>query len=72
MLAAFEGLGHPALYVGDSEVDAETAQAARLPFALFTRGYRKVPVADLPHALAFDDYSELVSIVLGGRFGPVP
>ena len=47
------------LYVGDSEVDAETADRAALPMALFTKGYRKVPVADLPHAFAFDDFAAL-------------
>jgi len=67
LLAACEGIGRPALFVGDSEVDAATAAAAGLPFALFTKGYRKAPVADLPHALAFDDYSELSASVLGGR-----
>jgi len=47
------------LYVGDSEVDAETADRAALPMALFTKGYRKVPVADLPHDFAFDDFAAL-------------
>ena len=47
------------LYVGDSEVDAETARRAGMPFALFTEGYRKTPVADLPHDLAFDDFDQL-------------
>lgn len=47
------------LYVGDSEVDAETADRAGQRMALFTRGYRKVPVADLPHAFAFDDFAAL-------------
>lgn len=58
--AAFAALSAPALlYVGDSEVDAETAVAAKLPFALFTRGYRKTPVEDLSHEFAFDDYTSL-------------
>ena len=47
------------LYVGDSEVDAETADRAGQTMALFTKGYRKVPVADLPHAFAFDDFAAL-------------
>ncbi len=58
--AAFAALpGRPVLFVGDSEVDAETAQAAGLPFGLFTRGYRKTAVADLPHTFAFDDFADL-------------
>jgi len=47
------------LYVGDSEVDAETAERAKLPMALFTKGYRKVPVNKLPHDFAFDDFAAL-------------
>jgi phosphoglycolate phosphatase len=55
--------GGPTIYVGDSEVDAETAQRAGLPFALFTKGYRKAPVDTLPHAHAFDDFASLAEIV---------
>jgi len=55
--------GGPALFVGDSEVDADTARAARLPFALFTEGYRKTPVADLPHSRAFADFGALPGLV---------
>lgn len=33
-----------AIYVGDSETDAATAQASGVPFLLFTEGYRKSPV----------------------------
>ena len=55
--------GGVAVYVGDSEVDAATAAAARLPFALFTEGYRKTPVADLPHAAAFADFAALPEII---------
>ena len=55
--------GGPALFVGDSEVDAETARAARMPFLLYTRGYRKAPVERLPHAAAFDDFAALPGLV---------
>ncbi|MBT8474527.1 MAG: phosphoglycolate phosphatase [Alphaproteobacteria bacterium] len=51
------------LYVGDSEVDAETAQAAGVPFALFTEGYRKGPVADMPHDHAFSRLADLPAII---------
>lgn len=47
------------LYVGDSEVDAETADRANMPMALFTKGYRKVPVEKLPHDFGFDDFAAL-------------
>lgn len=49
-----------ALYVGDSEVDAETAERADLRFALFTGGYRKSPVSALRHWHAFDDMRNLL------------
>ena len=55
--------GGPVIFVGDSEVDAETAQAARVPFLLFTEGYRKTPVEALPHAFAFEDYDRLSGFV---------
>jgi phosphoglycolate phosphatase len=64
LLATFAQMGTgPGIYVGDSETDAETAQRAEVPFVLFTRGYRKTPVADLPHAAAFDDFLDLPEIV---------
>jgi len=58
------------LYVGDSEVDARTAQNAKLPMALFTKGFRKTPVAELPHDAAFDDHAELPAIA--ARLAPRP
>lgn len=58
--AVLAELGAPScLYVGDSEIDAQTAAAAGQPLALFTEGYRKTPAAQLPHMIAFSDYSEL-------------
>ena len=62
--AALDAMGSgDAIYIGDSEVDAQTAQRAQVPFALFTRGYRKGPVADMPHDAAFDDFAALPGIV---------
>lgn len=52
-----------AIFVGDSEVDAETARAAGLPFLLFTAGYRKTPVQDLPHSAAFSAFAQLPGLV---------
>lgn len=64
LLAARHALQRPtALYVGDSEVDAQTATAAEIPLILFTEGYRKSPVADLPHRVAFADFAELPGLV---------
>lgn len=60
---ALERLGSPTgLYVGDSEVDAETAERAGVPFALFTEGIRSRPVAEIPHHAAFSDFSALAGI----------
>lgn len=65
--AAFAALPGPAvLYVGDSEVDTDTALRAKLPFAIFTQGYRKTPLTDLPHDFAFDHFNDLRAYVLKG------
>jgi len=62
-LAAKAALGGgPAVFVGDSEVDAETAVRAGMPFILFTEGYRKLPPAELPHQATFSDFAELPGI----------
>lgn len=58
------------LYVGDSETDAETAKNAKLPMAIFTRGYRKTPVEQLYHDAHFDDFAQLRGIV--DRLAPLP
>ncbi|WBU56943.1 phosphoglycolate phosphatase [Paracoccus sediminicola] len=52
-----------AVFIGDSEVDAETAASAGLPFLLFTEGYRKAPVDTLPHKAAFSDFALLPGLV---------
>ena len=60
LLHAVRDLGaESAVYVGDSEVDARTASGAALPFVLFTRGYRNLPVAQIAHDAAFDDFAAL-------------
>ncbi|MBH1974158.1 MAG: phosphoglycolate phosphatase [Rhodobacteraceae bacterium] len=64
LLAAFDmgGTG-PDLYVGDSEVDAETAQRAGVPLLLFTEGYRNTDLADLPHLASFSDFRQLAALI---------
>ncbi len=52
------------LFVGDSEVDTMTAQAADVPYALHTEGYRKSAVEDLPALLRFHDFGALSDFVL--------
>lgn len=62
--AVLEQLGtRTALYVGDSEIDAETAARADVAFALFTKGYRRTPVAEIAPRYAFDAYGKLKAIV---------
>lgn len=62
--AAFDALREgQAIYVGDSDVDADTAQNAVVPFLLFTEGYRKRPISEMPHTRAFSDFAELPGIV---------
>ncbi len=69
LLAALQEIenGTPALYVGDSEVDAATAQAAGMPFALYANGYRKTSVEDIKAtygmAYVFEDFAEFPQIV---------
>ena len=64
LLAAAAALGQDqVIFVGDSEVDAETARAAGIPFVLYTGGYRKSPVTDIPHHAAFDDHAALPQLI---------
>ncbi len=51
------------LYVGDSEVDAETAQRAGVTFAFFTEGYRKMPVDDIHHDIRFSKWCDFLKII---------
>jgi phosphoglycolate phosphatase len=62
-LAIAEAGGGPAVLVGDSEVDAETAQAAGVPFLLFSEGYRKGPITALPHKAHFQRFEALPGLV---------
>ena len=66
LLAGLQALGGgPAIYVGDSETDAETAERAAMPFLLYTEGYRKTPVEELPQAGRFNDFNDLPALVAG-------
>ena len=62
--AAFAALPDgPRLYVGDSDVDAETAERAQVPFLLHTEGYRKGDIATLRHRAAFGHFADLPALV---------
>lgn len=67
--AALAALGPgPAIFVGDSEVDAETAKAAGVALALFTEGYRKARPEAMDAKLIFGDYATLPRLV--AHLGP--
>jgi len=62
--AAFAGLAAgTALYVGDSEFDAEAARRAGVDFLLFTEGYRRSPAEALPQRARFDAYAAFPALV---------
>ena len=64
LLQAISNLGGGAtLYIGDSEIDAETATRAHIAFALFSEGYRKRPVDEIQHDWVFADFGLLNAIV---------
>jgi phosphoglycolate phosphatase len=64
LLAALRAIARgPALFVGDSEVDAETARGAGTPLALYTQGYRAAPVETLGAKVIFDDFRTLPRLV---------
>jgi phosphoglycolate phosphatase len=63
--------GGPTLYVGDSEIDAETARRAVVQFALFSEGYRKMPIEEIHHDWLFDDFGALGHIVTKAMAVPV-
>ena len=71
LLAAFQiGGAGPDLFVGDSEVDAETASRAGIPLLLFTQGYRSAPAHTLTHHAAFADFNDLPGLI--AQFGQSP
>lgn len=51
------------IFVGDSEVDAETARAAGVSLALFTGGYRKAPAESLGARIIFDHHDALPRLI---------
>lgn len=64
LLRTFDQLpAGPCVFVGDSEVDAETAHRAGVPFLLFTEGYRKTPAEALPQTARFSDFTALPDLI---------
>lgn len=55
--------GYKTIMIGDSEVDVETAHAAKIPVIAVTYGYSKIPLAQLkPQALA-SSFTEVPKLV---------
>ena len=64
LLHCFEMLGaDKGIYVGDSEVDAETAVRAGVPFVIFEHGIRVSPITEIPHTVSFGTFSELEPVL---------
>jgi len=52
-----------AVYVGDSEVDAEAAAAAGLPFVLVTFGYTLGKIEEVVHQARIDHFDDLYDVL---------
>ena len=53
----------PLIYVGDSEVDAKTAENANVPFVLTEWGYRSAAPGSLRHSALIASFAELPATV---------
>jgi phosphoglycolate phosphatase len=58
-LFAEAGGGGPAVMIGDSITDLETARAARVPCILLTYGYTPIPVEQMGADAVLDDFQDL-------------
>lgn len=54
---------HPAIMVGDSEVDIATAKAAGIPVIAMSYGYAKVPLETLEPDAVADSFDEIPALV---------
>lgn len=63
LLATLDILDGPGVFVGDSEVDAECAARAQVPFLLFSGGYRKAEVSALRTRAVFRRFGDLPRLV---------
>ena len=65
LLETFAAPPARALLVGDSEVDAATAQAAGVPFVLMKHGYRRGPAEEIPCIAALENFAGLTGLIDG-------
>lgn len=52
------------VFIGDTPIDAETAERAGVPFGMFTEGIRTVPTEAIPHDFAFSDFRALPTLLV--------
>ena len=62
----------PAVFVGDSEIDAETAEAAGVPLILYAHGYRHAPPGAIAHAALMQDFAALPAVLATIKPAPPP
>lgn len=62
-ILAKEGRGGPAIMIGDSITDLQTARAAGAPCILLSYGYTPVPVRELGADLVLDDFAQLPAAI---------
>lgn len=63
LFEAFSQLGRKGIFVGDSEVDAETAARGKAPFILYEHGYRKTAPSEIPHDSLMTDFADLPKLI---------
>lgn len=63
LLDRFSVAPHQAVLVGDSEIDAATAQAAQVPFILVTYGYHRTAVDTIPCRIAVDHFTKVGDLI---------
>lgn len=63
LVETFAAAPESSLLVGDSEVDAATADAAGVPFVLMKHGYRRGPAEEIRCIAALDSFAQLPRLV---------
>lgn len=51
------------VYIGDTPIDAETAERAGVPFGLFTEGIRTIPIEEITFSFSFDKFVDLPGVL---------
>ncbi len=51
------------IYIGDSEIDASTAENAGQPFFIYTEGYSKIPFCEMVTEAKFSHFDDLCGLI---------